>query len=69
MRCWECGAEFDEWNESQPVCAGCGSPPGVGHDDAEIGALLESGATVDGGLIAEAGAAAPEPVARKSSMP
>lgn len=41
MRCLECGAEFDELNESQPVCPGCGSPPGVGRDDAEIGALLD----------------------------
>ena len=29
MRCLECGAEFDEMNESQPVCPGCGSPPGM----------------------------------------
>jgi hypothetical protein len=41
MRCLECGAEFDEMNESQPVCPGCGSPPGMGRDDAEIGALLD----------------------------
>ena len=46
MRCLECGAEFDELNESQPVCPGCGSPPGVGHDDAEIGALLDEAAVI-----------------------
>lgn len=44
MRCLECGAEFDEMNESQPVCPGCGSPPGMGLDDAEIGALLDEAA-------------------------
>ena len=44
MRCLECGAEFDELNESQPVCPGCGSPPGMGRDDAEIGALLDEAA-------------------------
>jgi hypothetical protein len=44
MRCLECGAEFDEMNESQPVCPGCGSPPGTGRDDAEIGALLDDAA-------------------------
>ena len=27
MRCWECRLEFDEINESQPVCPGCGQPP------------------------------------------
>ena len=41
----------------------------AGVPAAEIGALLESGATVDGGPIAEADASALEPVARKSSMP
>jgi crotonobetainyl-CoA:carnitine CoA-transferase CaiB-like acyl-CoA transferase len=41
----------------------------AGLPAAEIGALLESGATVDGGLVAEADASALEPVARKSSMP
>lgn len=25
MRCAECRAEFDEMNESQPVCPGCGN--------------------------------------------
>ena len=41
MRCLECGAEFDEMNESQPVCPGCGAAPGTGGDDAEIGALFD----------------------------
>ena len=56
MRCWECGAEFDELNESQPVCPGCGSPPGMVHDDAEIGALLDEAA-----VFAAAPAEEPEP--------
>jgi hypothetical protein len=56
MRCLECGAEFDEVNESQPVCPGCGSPPGMGHDDAEIGAILD-----EAGGFAAAPAEAPEP--------
>ena len=46
MRCLECGAEFDEMNESQPVCPGCGSPPGMGRDDAEIGALMDEAAVI-----------------------
>jgi crotonobetainyl-CoA:carnitine CoA-transferase CaiB-like acyl-CoA transferase len=42
----------------------------AGVPPAEIGALLESGATVDGGAKPEGDAAAAlEPVARKSSMP
>jgi hypothetical protein len=44
MCCLECGAEFDEINESQPVCPGCGSLFGVGPDDADIGALLDEAA-------------------------
>ena len=56
MCCLECGAEFDELNESQPVCPGCGSPPGVGRDDAEIGALLDEAA-----VFATAPAEAVEP--------
>ena len=46
MLCLECGAEFDEMNESQPVCPGCGSPPGMGPDDPEIGALLDEAAVI-----------------------
>ncbi len=54
MLCLECDAEFDEMNESQPVCPGCGSPPGMGRDDAEIGALLDE-AAVFAAAPAEAG--------------
>ena len=44
MRCSECGAEFDELNESQPVCPACGAPPGVGRDDEDVCALLDDAA-------------------------
>jgi hypothetical protein len=44
MRCLECGAEFDELNESQPVCPACGTPPGTGRDDDDICALLDDAA-------------------------
>lgn len=52
MRCVECGAEFDEMNESQPVCPGCGSPLGTSCDDADIGALMDE-AAVNVGVQAE----------------
>jgi hypothetical protein len=32
MRCWECRLEFDEINESQPVCPGCGQQPSSQRD-------------------------------------
>ena len=56
MRYLECRAEFDEMNESQPVCPGCGSPLGMGLDDPEIGALLDEAV-----VFAAAPAEAPEP--------
>ncbi len=40
MRCLECGAEFDEMNESQPVCPGCGTVP-AGRRDTDVCALLD----------------------------
>ena len=46
MRCLECGAEFDEMNESQPVCPGCGTPLGTGRDDADIVALMDDAAVM-----------------------
>lgn len=46
MRCLECGAEFDELNESQLVCAGCGTPPGFGCDDADVTAILDEAALI-----------------------
>jgi hypothetical protein len=46
MRCLECGAEFDELNETQPVCPACGTPPGTGRDDDNICTLLNEAALV-----------------------
>src|ERR1035441_788659 len=46
MRCWECGAELDELNESQPVCPACGAPPGGGRDDEDVCALLDDAALI-----------------------
>lgn len=46
MRCLECGAEFDELNESQPVCPACGAPPGLGRDDQDVSALLDDAALI-----------------------
>ena len=40
MTCGECGFEFDEMNESQPVCPACGVVPRCRGDDLEIAALL-----------------------------
>src|SRR5207302_7965185 len=46
MRCWECGAEFDELNESQPVCPACGAFPSMGPDDGDVCALLDDAALI-----------------------
>ena len=46
MRCLECGAEFDEMNESQPVCPGCGAAPERRRDGADVCALLEDAAAI-----------------------
>ena len=46
MRCVECGAEFDEMNESQPVCPGCGAVPEGRRDGADVCALLEDAAAI-----------------------
>jgi hypothetical protein len=46
MRCLECGAAFDELNESQPVCPACGTPPGTGRDDDDVCALLDDAALI-----------------------
>jgi hypothetical protein len=46
MRCLECGAAFDELNESQPVCPTCGTPPGTGRDDDDVCALLDDAALI-----------------------
>jgi hypothetical protein len=41
MRCWECRLEFDETNESQPVCPGCGQPPGSNRDHPDFSGILD----------------------------
>ncbi len=46
MSCLECGADFDDMNESQPVCPGCGTAPGAGRDDLDICALLDEAAAI-----------------------
>ena len=46
MRCLECGAEFDEMNESQPVCPGCGTPPAGVCDDPDVTAILDEAALI-----------------------
>jgi hypothetical protein len=45
MRCVECGAKFDELNESQPVCPACGAVPATGgRDDQDVAAILDDAA-------------------------
>jgi hypothetical protein len=56
MLCAECGAELDEINDPQPVCPGCGISPGVGADNAEIGAIVDEAV-----VCVAAPADAPEP--------
>ena len=46
MRCFECEAEFDEMNESQPVCPGCGAVPAGRRDSADVCALLEDATVI-----------------------
>jgi hypothetical protein len=46
MRCPECAAEFDEMNESQPVCPGCGPPPDAACDDSDVAAILGEAALI-----------------------
>ncbi len=46
MRCLECGAEFDEMNESQPVCPGCGTLAGGACDDPDVAAILDEAALI-----------------------
>ena len=41
MRCWECRLDFDEMNESQPVCPGCGELPLSGGDHLGFSAILD----------------------------
>ena len=41
MRCWECRLEFDDLNESQPVCPGCGQPPSSKRDHPDFSGVLD----------------------------
>ena len=44
MRCWECRLDFDEINESQPVCPGCGQVPSSQCDHPDFSGLLDEAA-------------------------
>ena len=41
MRCWECRLEFDQINESQPVCPGCGQLPNSLRDHPDFSGVLD----------------------------
>ena len=41
MRCWECQLEFDEINESQPVCPGCGQLPSSQRDHPDFSEVFD----------------------------
>ena len=41
MRCWDCRLEFDEINESQPVCPGCGQLPTSLRDHPDFSGVLD----------------------------
>ncbi len=41
MHCWGCRLEFDEINESQPVCPGCGQVPTIRRDHSTFSAIVE----------------------------
>ena len=45
MRCWECRLEFDEINESQPVCPGCGRPPSSQRDHPDLSGVFDEAQT------------------------
>ncbi len=41
MHCWECRLEFDEFNESQPVCPGCGNLPSSQRDHSDFSGVFD----------------------------
>ena len=45
MRCWECRLAFDDLNESQPVCPGCGQPPSSYRDHPDFSGVFEDAQT------------------------
>jgi len=59
MPCLECGLEFDEMNESQPVCPGCGAPADLRGDEfaliGEINEVDRSHTAPESGCAAELG--------------
>jgi hypothetical protein len=46
MRCWECRLEFDEFNESQPVCPGCGLLPSSQRDHPDFSGVFDEAQTL-----------------------
>ena len=54
MRCWECRLEFDEINESQPVCPGCGQPPSSRRDHADLSGVFDEAQTLELVRVCEA---------------
>jgi hypothetical protein len=55
MRCWECWLEFDEFNESQPLCPGCGQPPSSYRDHPDFSGVFDEdqAASIVGASVAE----------------
>ena len=46
MRCWECRLEFDDLNESQPVCPGCGQLPSSERDHPDFSGVFDEALAV-----------------------
>ena len=46
MRCWECRLEFDDLNESQPVCPGCGQLPSSERDHPDFSGVFDEAETL-----------------------
>ena len=54
MRCWECRLEFDEINESQPVCPGCGQPPSSHRDHPDFSGVFDEAQALERVRVCEA---------------
>jgi|SRR5579871_1373208 len=54
MRCWECRLEFDDLNDSQPVCPGCGQPPSSQRDHPDFSRVCDDAQTFAMGRACEA---------------
>lgn len=46
MRCWECKLDFDDLNESQPVCPGCGQLPSSRPDHPDFSGVFDEAQTL-----------------------